>query len=254
MEEITITGGSGFLGTTLTEALEENQGIFSQFSLREDVLKNRTGTLVHLAGSISERESYLDPVKYINNNIILLANILKANKYDKVIFPSSTTVYDAVGKENPSSVYGITKLACEQLVKTYTEKFWILRISNPYGMHDKKSAFAKLAQCKKMNEVFTIYNSSEVIRNFFPVYKLVNFISKIISGSVGPGTFDVCSSKVAVSTDLLLSLCRKYDIRHTLVDPPNGISSGYVPSNGVFSSFDDNKEDIFNDWEKYYLN
>lgn len=113
---IIITGGGGFIGNHLREALNKTMLPYISVNERCEDTKNLSGTLIHLAASTSERESYINPVKYIDNNIKNLALLIKNNNFDSIIFPSSATVYNDKGEVDPSSIYGITKLACENII------------------------------------------------------------------------------------------------------------------------------------------
>jgi len=206
------------------------------------------GTLIHLAFSISERESYVNPVKYIDNNIRNLALLIKNNNFDEIIFPSSAAVYNEEGKVEPSSVYGITKLACELLIKIYFKRYWILRIANPMGPGDKKTVFGKLAYCKLNNDVFTIYNDLAIIRDFFPVDLIGVTIKNILQDQIPPGLYNVGSGKKCHVVSMLRLLCKEHKIEYVIADPPHGTSNGYVATDNIIKCDD---FDIEEEWLKY---
>ena len=83
-----ITGSRGFIGTALRKTLRNcNYGeVDSKLWMDCKDLRCRTGTLIHLAASINEAESFKNPAKYIDNNLKNLALILTNNDFDKVIF------------------------------------------------------------------------------------------------------------------------------------------------------------------------
>ena len=233
---ITITGSRGFIGTGLRAKFGRlYDEVDSSLGMDCKDIVNRTGTLIHLAASISDTESYKNPAKYIDNNLKNLALLLTRNKFDKVIFPSSVTVYDDNGNLNPKTVYGITKLAGEHLIKAYTDNYWILRITNPYGKHDKKSVFAKLKDCKLNNKTFTIYNDQTAVKDFFPVEHVVDVITKIIDGKILPGIYNVGSGLGVLVYDLLINLCEQYGIDCKFEEPPDGLSIGYVPTENLLT-------------------
>lgn len=250
---VTITGSRGFIGTKIRSLLNSMSIAYSEIdhSLGSDLkgISEQNGTLIHLAASIHEDESFRDPTKYINNNINDLARILMNNSFGKVIFPSSSSVYDPKGNLNPKSVYGITKLAGEFLIKIYCKNYWILRITNPYGEGDRKSVFAKLARCKMDGNVFTIYRS-DAKKNFFCVDHVIDVISDILSGNIPCGVYNVGSNESYVVSDLLESICKKNNVRYEFVDPPKGLSSGYVPHENLLS---EKKRSIGKEWKNYLL-
>jgi len=245
---ITITGSRGFIGSNIVGFLQKPYREIDH-TLGTDCreLFGQTGTLIHLAASISEGESYMNPRKYINNNIGSLAKILSDNKFDNVIFASSSAVYDINGRLEPRSIYGVTKLAGEHIIKNYAPNYWILRITNPFGPNDKKSVFAKLAECKKLNRIFTIYNNTSIEKDFFHVWHIGVVIESILDGTQPCGTHNVGSGVATNVYSLLTKLCDENEIRYTYIDQPDGLSSGYIPKDGLLS----NKEDIEKEWKNY---
>jgi len=245
-----ITGSRGFIGTAIRNVMDGRHYIEMDFKIGNDYrrLKNQKGTLIHLAASINEAESFINPVKYIDNNLKDLALLLTRNKFNKIIFPSSVTVYDSCGNLNPGTVYGITKLAGEQLIKVYTEKYWILRITNPFGPNDVNSVFARLKHCKINNETFQIYNNSNAIKDFFHVDHVASIILKIIDGEIAPGIYNVGSGKGVIVVDMLKSLCKRFSIKYEYIEPPEGISPGYIPTESLLTQ---DYEKVEEEWLKY---
>ena len=250
MSKMIITGSRGFIGTAVRKTLrncaytEIDSKVFTDYRY----LKDKTGTLIHLAASINERESFSDPLKYIDNNISGLALLLKNNNFDKVIFPSSITVYDNKGNLNPETVYGMTKLAGEQLIKIYAPQYWILRITNPFGPHDVNSVFARLKHCKLNGETFQIYNNPNALKDFFHVDHVASVIQKIIDGEIKLGTYNVGSGRGTVVVDMLKSLCERFSIDYKVINPPQGISSGYIPTESLLTQ---DYIKVEQEWVKY---
>jgi UDP-glucose 4-epimerase len=109
-------------------------------------------TVLHLASLKSVSESISDPIKYYNNNVvglINLLNIMKINNCKKIIFSSSATVYgnskfplcetSPIILENITNPYGQTKYICERIINDMVifNNFQaiILRYFNPIGYH-----------------------------------------------------------------------------------------------------------------------
>lgn len=108
--------------------------------------------VIHLAGLKSVRESFLQPLKYWENNLVCSINLLKImdqSNCRNIVFSSSATVYknklNELLKENdicdPVNPYGQTKLAVDQLLKNVYQsaplewKIASLRYFNPVGAH-----------------------------------------------------------------------------------------------------------------------
>lgn len=115
----------------------------------ENIFRNyEFTTVIHFAAYKSVEESVKYPLKYYENNIVGLLNILKCmSKYNvkNLIFSSSATVYGNPKKSElpltelslttmPINPYGKTKLFCEEICKDFKNINTVsLRYFNPVG-------------------------------------------------------------------------------------------------------------------------
>ena len=181
---ILITGGAGYIGShTCISLLEEghdivvvdnlcnsdieviskikfitnkelifyNLDVTNQKQLDNIFLKHKIDGVIHFAGFKAVGESIDEPLKYYNNNLVGLMNIINAClrfNVDKFVFSSSGTVYGdnsspfietmkLLPTKNP---YGATKTMSERILKDIVNanpKFSvsILRYFNPTGAH-----------------------------------------------------------------------------------------------------------------------
>jgi len=167
-----ITGGAGFIGTTLANFLAQ-QGhtvrVLDDLSTgdsarldpainftRGDVedkpkvwrLLNKIDCVYHLAARVSVPESALYPREYNRTNVSGTVAIMEAMRdagIKRVVLASSGAVYGQQNQEkvqeqlltNPDSPYATSKLAAESYVRTIGEQWQIetvaLRIFNAYG-------------------------------------------------------------------------------------------------------------------------
>lgn len=130
-----------FYHVDLTNKVSTSQ-IFEQHSI--DVV-------IHFAAYKSVFESVKEPLKYYQNNLFSLVNVLECmgeGKVDKMIFSSSATVYGQpeklpVTEETPFqkalSSYGSTKQMGEEMLEKTTSTKQLIAISlryfNPVGAH-----------------------------------------------------------------------------------------------------------------------
>lgn len=187
-DTILVTGGTGFIGShTTVELIEAGYNVVIVDNLSNsrqavvDQIHKITGTrpelevvdcldyekmddvfskypaikgVIHFAASKAVGESVEKPLKYYENNIGSLINLLKLMKKHKVeglIFSSSCTVYGQPDPENlpvtetapikaALSPYGNTKQINEEIIKDTVKsgaeiKSIILRYFNPIGAH-----------------------------------------------------------------------------------------------------------------------
>lgn len=186
MLNILVTGGAGYIGShTVLELLSRNDNViivdnFSNSSKKailniekitkskvqlheidlldyvalEKIFKNnKIDAVIHFAGYKAVGESVENPIKYYDNNLVGIINLLKAmDKYNvnKLIFSSSATVYGSnenmplTEREVIGSVtnpYANTKVIIEEILGDLCKsnskwKVVALRYFNPLGAHE----------------------------------------------------------------------------------------------------------------------
>ena len=184
--KIVVTGGLGYIGSHTVVQLIQNKFdviIIDNLSNSElfilDNIKKITGVkpifynvdlvdfdktnkifkshkidgIIHFAAFKSVSESVKKPIKYYNNNLISLLNILKSmkeNNVSKIVFSSSCTVYGQpdilpVSEDAPfkiaESPYAKTKQISEEIIQDFIGaddniKSISLRYFNPVGAHN----------------------------------------------------------------------------------------------------------------------
>ena len=180
----TITGGAGFIGSTLADKLIEDdhevvvldnlssgdrlnlhpKAKFLHYDMRDippEALYHIEGTdvLFHCAAKARVQPSLLDPLGYNDINVRGTLNILeiaRALNIRRVVYSSSSSVYgdtDVLPTHEcvataPLSPYGLQKLIGEQYCRVYSECFDLetvcLRYFNVYGERQPPSGAYKL--------------------------------------------------------------------------------------------------------------
>lgn len=185
-QKILVTGGLGYIGSHTVVELQSNgydvvivdnlansnkdivkrieaiTNIFPVFYNADlcdseslsNIFKNekRIDAVVHFAAYKAVGESQLYPLKYFQNNLVSIINLLKcmiAIKCNNFIFSSSATVYgepeklpltEADGFKKALSAYGSTKQIGEEILEkvALADKLNViaLRYFNPVGAHD----------------------------------------------------------------------------------------------------------------------
>jgi UDP-glucuronate 4-epimerase len=117
--------------------------------IRELFKKERFTAVVHLAAQCDARKAVLNPLPYLETNIMGTWNLLECARefgVEKFIFASTSAVYGNGNKapykedaitDRSLTVYGASKKSAEQLCYTYHHNFGMsiacLRIFNAYG-------------------------------------------------------------------------------------------------------------------------
>ena len=155
-KKVLVTGSSGFIGSHVADALEEQgyqvtlfDAIPSKYKTKsqkeyigdilnpDDIAKAMGGCrdVFHFAAQADIGLSSDDPTNTIQNNIIGTQNILeiaRKKKMNRIMFASTIYVYSELG-----IFYRVSKQACEKIIEEYQREFGldytILRFGSLYG-------------------------------------------------------------------------------------------------------------------------
>lgn len=198
--KILITGASGFVGKKVLERLLPNNDVIAlssqtldgvtsvpslNYSFDNNYLRNngceQTEVLLHVGAFTPKTTQDADDLELTTENIIntkrLLQSVLPNLK--KIVFISTLDVYqhcEGVLSENtpaiPSTMYGWSKLYCEQIIRKHCEAKGmdciILRLGHVYGEGEEK--YRKVMPIMVRNAIngenLNIYGDGEAIRSF----------------------------------------------------------------------------------------
>ena len=242
IKTVLVTGCAGFIGSHFTEKLlsegykvigVDNFDEFYSKGIKVNNLKVCTNSfnfkfvelditdihqvnkiqkvdiVFHFAAKAGVRPSILNPINYINTNIIGTQNILNwmhSQNIKKMVFASSSSVYgNNVSKpfsendivDNPISPYAFTKKSCELLNFTYHHLYKMsiinLRFFTVYGPRQRPDlAINKFITNILNDKPIEIYGDGTSSRDY-------TFISDIVSG-------------IYSSIDLLQNIKATYEI------------------------------------------
>lgn len=174
---ILLTGGAGLIGMAARDVLGEAghtvaaidvtdfgrddpglilMGLDDRASLEALIKANRIDAIVHCGAISGPMMAKGEPLKIIAVNIdatALLLDLARVHGMKRFVFCSSISVYGDVGKKvineetqlHPTSVYGASKVACEQLVEGFAVEYGLegvsLRIGRVYGPYRRANCF-----------------------------------------------------------------------------------------------------------------
>ena len=226
-----VTGAAGFIGSHLSEALEEaghevvGLDAFTDYydpavkeenargldvrrvELAEDDLDFRGfDGVFHLAGQPGVRASFTDFAAYLSRNLLATQRVFEAAARAgvRVVFASSSSIYGDAERfptpedvpAHPISPYGITKLACENLASAYAKSVGLdavlLRYFTVYGPRQRPDmAFTRIVTALAEGAPFDLYGDGSVSRGFTFVADAVAATVAAMEGAPAGAVYNV---------------------------------------------------------------
>jgi UDP-glucose 4-epimerase len=226
MQDVLVTGGSGFIGTHLCNYLKDfgNTTIFDIKNNPSENLLNQKALdpavsgktkIFHLAALTSVQESLNKPELCFRTNVEGTFNVLEScrkNDVPEILFTSSAAVYgnplycpiDEKHPTNPISPYGQSKLLGESMFKFYSDvygiKSVILRLFNVYGPGSGRNVVDIIKKCKSDGSKFNMNGDGKQTRDFIHVTDVVKACVH-----AKPGLYNIGSG----NEYSILSICQK---------------------------------------------
>lgn len=211
---ILITGISGFVGRNLLQKIgtEDNMIFSDEGDLSQEGTLNRLDPyhikhIFHLASLINIKESWQNPYKYYQNNILSTINVLEfARKHNcNVTFMSSYVYgepdYIPVDEKHPVKIfnpYCHTKICSESICNMYAKSFGltvtIFRAFNIYGKGQTSLLVPMITDMlfSKLHDEIEVPNDA-IIRDFI---NIDDVITALVSSINGPGgIYNLASGK-----------------------------------------------------------
>ena len=236
MERLLLTGWSGFIGSHLADLVsQDNNYQLRQFQgdirSREDIVRNLRDidTVVHLAALTYLPPSWDSLNNYMEVNYCGTLNLLENHKkFTKFVYISSCYVYGNQptfpitidSKPLPDDPYSVAKLAAEQAVKLFSEKYrfdsLIIRPFNNFGPRQSRHYVipTMILEAVKRNSV-TIRVNTE--REFIYVKDNVRAIKGFIDNDIS-GLVQVCKGETYFITDIGKMILRTLQLDESFVE------------------------------------
>ena len=241
-QDILITGGAGFIGSAVANALvpDNEVRVFDNLSngrksnvpdeatLIKGDIRNETDLkqaidgvdiIFHQAGQISVEKSVDRPKETHDINVTATLNVLECAREEnaKLIFASSAAVYGQPeeipisenASTDPTSPYGLSKLAAEKYVRLYAELYDLstvaFRYFNVYGpgqvSGDYNAVISVFVEQATSGEPITVEGDGTQTRDFVHVQDIVR-ANLLAAQSDVTGVFNVGTGRSVSVLDL----------------------------------------------------
>jgi UDP-glucose 4-epimerase len=204
--KILVTGASGFIGRNTCRMLKDEGHAVVGVDIRPSVLpivhyqeditdgeairrifeQEEPDAVLHLAAQISVPDSVEDPIFDMEQNIrgsLMVFEAARRTGTKRVVFSSSAAVYGDTpippiredAPLEPTSPYGLSKLAVEQYLSLFYSKYFsygILRYGNAYGPNqdvEHGGVLTKFIHGIKTNNEVTIFGDGNQKRDFIHI-------------------------------------------------------------------------------------
>ena len=245
-----VTGSTGFIGKFLIKRLLE-EGIRIRVLIRPGFIDHAgtAGCVDFFTGDLLEPETLIAATKDIDTVIHLAGvthtfdkdlyrkvnvegtkNLVTAcwqNRINKIIHISTRSISSSGG------FYSVSKMEAEQVVKSSSMNFTILRLAEVYG-GNKDRGIESLIDIIRKSRVIPIVGSGDY--SVQPVY-VKDVVEAIISSSrsskTGFKTYNIAGPDILTYNDLIKLICEYMNLKRRIIHIPSIIALAYV----YFSAF-----------------
>jgi len=154
-------------------------------------------TVVNLAAQAGVRYSIVNPLAYIDTNLVGFGHILEGCRHNSVkhlVYASSSSTYGLNTKQpfsvhesvnHPVSLYAATKKANELMAHTYSHLYKLpttgLRFFTVYGPYDRPDmALQKFTRAIVAGEAITVFNYGKHKRDFTYIDDIIEGIIRVL--------------------------------------------------------------------------
>lgn len=249
MNNIIITGSTGFIGSYITEFLEKKYTCL-EISKKKGVdilnfsdlqkLDFEADTIIHAAASMSndfEDSFYTNVIGTLN-----ICKYAKSKKISNIIFISSISIFDNIENEYFNN-YGKSKKQAEEVAQSFCVEngigLTVLRLSQVYDTkriaYKSQTMLYTFIDSIKKKKKLSIYGKKNPLRNYIHIEDVLYLIEDVIKNHKN-GIFNFVNTKSHTISEIAYMI---YDV---LGEKPNieyledkdDILSTYIPKNNLY--------------------
>ncbi|MBX3482754.1 NAD(P)-dependent oxidoreductase [Phenylobacterium sp.] len=211
---VTVLGGAGFVGARLTARLRD-AGLDPWVPARgdPDLLARDLGTVFYCAGLTADYDRR--PFDTVEAHSTLVSRIIEAGRFDKLVYCSSTRLYDGQRKDvvheaeplvldpaDPRRVYDLSKALGENLTLARSGgRGAVARLSNVFDWEDGAPGFLSewLIEARA-NRDLVLQSSPNIARDYIHLDDTVAALIAIAER--GQGIFNVAAGRLTTNAEI----------------------------------------------------
>ena len=254
-KKILITGSQGFIGTALMSWLKRKYKLigidrvdgsyprgtkFYCQDINYELPKiDNLYAVIHLAALPGVRNSHEKFAQVCQDNILgtqrIINQCMKIWKPKKLLLASSSSVYGDNGRDghaldedeivNPRSPYAMSKVAGEELVRTYKNCGWLdnmdvasLRFFTVYGQNQRNElAIRAFTDWILQDKPITLYGSGEQKRDFTYIDDICSGIETLLNCNLKHDVYNIGSGN-SISINKIIQMISEYTGKNVTIN------------------------------------
>lgn len=215
MSGFTVIGAGGFIGGRLAQALRDRgEAVYAPGRGEANLFDRDLGRVFYCAGLTGD--FHVRPFETVEAHVTLLAQVLAKARFERLIYLSSTRVYDSLGAAGgdeadilafdpaaPRNVYDLSKALGENLTLARSEgRGAVARLSNVFDLAEGASGFLpELLQKARRTRTITLDSVPGAVRDYIHADDVTAALLAMGAGEVS-GVINVASGRNVSNADL----------------------------------------------------